>query len=164
MIIELKTVFEIPGYSEEFSGELESEELALTEGYEMARAAEIKGTVKNCAGIVTLEYEARFTLGYSCGRCLKECEKEYALKFEHLLVRELSGDNDDGYIVVEDSALDITNLAAEDIILELPAVLLCRDDCKGLCQKCGKNRNEEECSCESGYVDPRLQKLRDLLN
>ncbi len=34
--------------------------------------------------------------------------------------------------------------------------------CKGLCPKCGINLNEDQCDCESEYVDPRFEKLKEL--
>ena len=36
---------------------------------------------------------------------------------------------------------------------------LCKDDCEGLCAKCGKNLNEGECSCDTRETDPRFDVL-----
>ena len=56
----------------------------------------------------------------------------------------------------------------EDIIrsvfvLNMDSKLLCSDDCKGLCCRCGKNLNDGPCSCEK-EIDPRLAALKQLLN
>jgi len=51
-----------------------------------------------------------------------------------------------------------------EVILDLPSKHLCKDDCKGICFKCGKNLNEGECDCETREVDPRLAKLMELLD
>ena len=41
----------------------------------------------------------------------------------------------------------------EAILLELPALPLCRPDCKGLCPKCGADLNEGQCSCQIDATD-----------
>jgi len=50
----------------------------------------------------------------------------------------------------------------EQFFLALPMKPLCREDCKGLCPVCGINRNRETCTCQSEWVDPRLEPLRHL--
>ena len=46
--------------------------------------------------------------------------------------------------------------------LSFPSKMLCDEDCKGLCQKCGKNLNEGECSCDMTEIDPRMLPLKKL--
>ena len=62
----------------------------------------------------------------------------------------------------EGDAVDLDELVREQIVLALPSRHLCREDCKGLCQKCGANLNAGQCSCEQGEVDPRWAALADL--
>lgn len=52
----------------------------------------------------------------------------------------------------------------EAIMLELPTLPLCSDDCKGLCDKCGANLNEGPCNCagEQEDVSPWKSALKDL--
>jgi uncharacterized protein len=58
--------------------------------------------------------------------------------------------------------IDLGQMMREQFYLALPMKPLCRPDCKGLCPVCGKNRNRETCSCESTWVDPRFEVLRNL--
>src|ERR1044071_6053810 len=67
-----------------------------------------------------------------------------------------------GLAAYEGDAVDLDELVREQILLALPSRHLCREDCKGLCQKCGANLNEKDCSCEQGEVDPRWAALADL--
>ena len=63
-----------------------------------------------------------------------------------------------------DGKLDVRELAYTELVLEVPTVLLCSDDCAGLCPVCG---NRKPCSCRhetSGSVDERLSILKQLLN
>ncbi|MBQ3561654.1 MAG: DUF177 domain-containing protein, partial [Oscillospiraceae bacterium] len=48
--------------------------------------------------------------------------------------------------------------------LEVPFQLLCREDCKGLCPVCGSDLNEKTCNCNQKQIDPRLEKLKMLLD
>jgi uncharacterized protein len=50
----------------------------------------------------------------------------------------------------------------EQVLLSLPARTLCQPDCKGLCPRCGVNRNETACSCDTGPSDPRWEALAGL--
>lgn len=59
------------------------------------------------------------------------------------------------------SELNVTRQIWESLILSLPSVLLCADDCKGICPGCGKNLNFGPCSCSDNVQDPRLEKLRE---
>ena len=75
---------------------------------------------------------------------------------------ENENDDYDNYIVFENNSLDLDELVGEEIQLFLPAKMLCKEDCRGLCQKCGKNLNYEKCECAK-EIDPRLAALSDLL-
>jgi uncharacterized protein len=51
----------------------------------------------------------------------------------------------------------------EQLHLVIPMKRLCRDDCRGLCPRCGTNRNEKTCGCSLEDQDPRLASLGKLL-
>jgi uncharacterized protein len=40
---------------------------------------------------------------------------------------------------------------------------LCSHDCKGICPKCGIDRNADSCHCDLAERDPRFDKLKELL-
>ena len=48
--------------------------------------------------------------------------------------------------------VDLTEELREAIILTFPAYPVCRETCKGLCFKCGKNLNEGPCGCRDEEV------------
>jgi uncharacterized protein len=43
--------------------------------------------------------------------------------------------------------LDVSEEAREVLILELPIAPRCREDCRGLCPRCGAELNEGPCGC-----------------
>ncbi len=57
------------------------------------------------------------------------------------------------------SGLLLEDVVREQVLLSLPARILCTDDCKGLCPRCGQNLNSASCNCESTAVDPRWNAL-----
>lgn len=59
--------------------------------------------------------------------------------------------------------IDISNDVREYAMLAIPMKNLCKEDCKGLCPRCGKDLNTEQCSCETEKVDPRWLALKELL-
>ncbi len=54
---------------------------------------------------------------------------------------------DENTIVIEGSVLDISELIVQEILLEIPMKPLCREDCPGLCPRCGALKGSEECTC-----------------
>jgi uncharacterized protein len=66
----------------------------------------------------------------------------------------------------EGDRLDLGEVVREQVLLGLPLKPLCREDCHGLCPRCGKNRNAGACGCkpEEEAGDPRLEPLRKLFD
>lgn len=58
--------------------------------------------------------------------------------------------------------LDLEDPVREALILEVPVVILCRPDCRGLCPRCGQDLNQGDCSCSGSEEDPRWAALRSL--
>ena len=125
---------------------------------------QIKGSVYQKADVVYLDISISFEFSGVCDRCAEDVKKDYCFKLNKILVPSLESDADfDDYIVVEDGVLDLDELVDEEIQLFLPSKMLCRDDCKGLCTKCGKNLNLGNCDCKKD-VDPRMAALLQLLD
>lgn len=62
----------------------------------------------------------------------------------------------------QESGLLLEDVLREQVLLSLPARTLCREDCKGLCPRCGHNLNTESCACDPAPADPRWSALSDL--
>jgi len=77
---------------------------------------------------------------------------------------ETSEDLDDFWLIEKgETHLDITSRVRELILVNLADHPVCRDDCRGLCPRCGNNLNEGPCGCQSKEIDNRWGPLRDLL-
>ncbi len=62
----------------------------------------------------------------------------------------------------EGAEVDLTPLVHEQLILALPTRPLCREECRGLCARCGVNLNTGPCGCPAAPSDPRLAVLHGL--
>lgn len=94
-----------------------------------------------------------------CSRCLEEAEFEFTGEIEgYYLIKEDAVPPDDMEVdefeyLPSDKTIDLAPLIQAAILLEVPPLLLCDEDCKGLCPTCGANLNESECSCASISTD-----------
>ncbi|MCC5911990.1 MAG: DUF177 domain-containing protein [Clostridiaceae bacterium] len=111
------------------------------------------------------------TLQVHCGRCLESFDYKLKTKIDAELMDEATlkeeDDFQDDIITYNEDEIDFEEVVKEQIATSIPMKLVCGQDCKGLCKKCGKNLNVETCKCHSliseDEIDPRLDKLRDLL-
>ena len=65
---------------------------------------------------------------------------------------------------VEESELDVESLLKEELQLAWPSKILCDEDCKGICKKCGQNLNDNKCECDDFVPDIRFANLMDIFN
>ena len=124
---------------EDFEGEETADSLCLPADEEAQATGPIRYELNvQLAGrelIVTGAVAAR--IRFACSRC--------AMPFE--------SDVRDGAFFyeqeVEDlhSPIDLTGEVRESIILAFPTYPVCRSACRGLCPRCGANRNREQCGC-----------------
>ena len=98
-------------------------------------------------------------MGLRCARCLRSFEQDFRLHVEELFV---PGDpEDEDRYPVRDDAVDLAPMVRDAVVLALPFSPLCRQDCLGLCERCGGDRNLNECTC-SEQVDPRWEQLQNI--
>ena len=137
-------------------------------GVDFPSPMKVKGEITNTAGYMRMTLTTSVRYLAKCARCLSPVCGDFTLDLEKTVApRNLLGDLDedkiDDYAIVEDGFLDIDELLMLQLEMEFPMRFLCKDDCKGLCPKCGKNLNEGECECDHKDFDPRMEPLRQLL-
>ena len=150
MFIELEPIFNNIGASVPFDYEMDMSDEEFWAGKPFQKAVRVKGEAVNRAGIVCIEAQATV-------------EVFTDIPVSHTLVTSLNDEENDELILVEDMHFELDPLVREDIFLTLPSKILCKEDCKGVCQFCGANLNEGQCSCKKP-VDPRLEALKQLLD
>jgi uncharacterized protein len=137
----------------------------------LAEPVEIKGNVKKGIVQVDVEGDIKARIKTNCSRCFEKSEVNLQFPFRAAFVTEENYTqaseaeirNDDLDVSIYDGErIDLTEIAREQILLNLPTQNLCRENCKGLCEKCGANLNETVCGCETKEIDPRWAGLKNL--
>src|SRR5205807_7304894 len=90
-----------------------------------------RGTEVDCRG------EVRGTWTLQCSRCLAQPEQAFRAPLEATLP-------------AEGAVVDASDELRQAIALAMPYRFICKPDCKGLCPRCKKNLNLEDCKCEKG--------------
>lgn len=133
--------------------------------------AKVAGEVKKGIAQTDVSGEIAARILLECSRCLAETKQNLKFPFEAAFITEENytqakeaelGAKDLDVSVFAGDKIDLTELAREQILLNLPEQVFCREDCQGLCEKCGANRNLISCNCEETKIDPRWQSLREL--
>ena len=114
-------------------------------------------------------------IAVKCARCLEPVASDLKSSFD-LLYRPRGIERRGPESSITEAETEISfysgeGLALEDVLQEqvllaVPLKALCREDCKGLCPGCGRNRNRESCDCAPAARDERwaaLGNLRDQL-
>lgn len=122
-----------------------------------------EGFIVNNAGALTLRGTLSAAMRCVCDRCAAEFDREVSYPLDTPLASELQDEENPDYFLLEGDELDLEELLETVFILNMDTRFLCREDCKGLCSRCGKNLNEGPCDCRTGS-DPRLAVLEQLLD
>ena len=97
-----------------------------------------------------------------CYRCLSKLEHHITIEIEELYAHHQQAEAE--FQINEDGVLDLAPLLRAEALIGISHRALCQEDCRGLCSGCGTNLNQAECTCDIDDIDPRLAKLRTLLD
>jgi uncharacterized protein len=108
---------------------------------------------------------------FQCSRCDKEFCRPFSTSFDLSYLPQPKWTNEDaeielkyedmGVAYYDGIAFDVNLMVLEQIELAMPMKFICREDCKGLCYKCGADLNEKPCQCGNEEADSRLSVLLD---
>jgi uncharacterized protein len=96
-----------------------------------------------------------------CYRCLTPIQRDVTISLEELFANPPQPDSE--FNLGDDGILDLAPLLRAESLIAIQERAVCQSDCKGLCPNCGVNLNEGICMCEVDDIDPRMAKLRELL-
>ncbi len=101
---------------------------------------------------------------FVCDRCAGIFQKNLYFDFEEEICKKSETDeDDDGFAYDENGNVDIQEIVKNLIITNFPTKILCKPDCKGLCQVCGVNLNDQECEHQNKKIG-KNNPFADLLN
>ena len=164
MTLDLRRIFATDGAVTPISYEMDMSSVDRAGIFPLKKPVSVHGSVSNKADTVQLELEIRYEYTAGCDRCGVETTREYTVSLNRALAVSIEGEESDTIITVPDMRLDVDELVFTEVFMDLPTKFLCKEDCRGICPKCGKNLNEGKCNCPEREIDPRLAALADLLN
>ena len=122
-----------------------------------------------------IELDIDYILETNCARCMIDVKRdlkasiygkleEYEDFYEEVeedgeIIREIIEEP----VYLKNGILKLDDYVLMEIASSIPMKILCKEDCKGLCKKCGTDLNKGTCSCDTDFIDPRLAKLKDFV-
>ena len=122
----------------------DEELMSLPDG-KFSEKARIDGEVEVYEDKAFLTGKLVFGIDANCSRCLKDSHADITVEFDEEF-RPAPCDDEDVNVYEKDK-IDVTALAKQLILTNMPYAIYCREDCKGLCPVCGKDLNEGDCGC-----------------
>ena len=164
MLLGLSKIIDCPGASVPFSASVDLSDLRFGTSYPVSEPVVAEGTVRNTAGVLMMKGTIRTCIHGTCDRCASDFDRDMELPIDAVLVTELANEeNEDEWVFpLEGDSADLEDIVRTIFVLNLDSKLLCKDDCQGLCCRCGKNLNDGPCNCQK-ELDPRFAALKQLL-
>ncbi|MBQ8620786.1 MAG: DUF177 domain-containing protein [Oscillospiraceae bacterium] len=165
MLLGLSKIIDSPGASVSFSTSVDLSDLRYGVSYPVTEPVLASGQVRNTAGVLVMTGSIKTCIHGTCDRCAADFDREIDFPIDVVLVTELANeDSEDEWVFpLEGDSADLDDIVRTVFVLNLDSKLLCKDDCKGLCCRCGKNLNDGPCNCQK-ELDPRFAALRQLLD
>ena len=164
MLLGLSKIMDMPGAIIPFSTSVDLSDLQYGNSYPVTEPVTAEGQVRNTAGVLVMTGSIQTTIHGICDRCATEFDRAIDFPLDVVLVTELANEeNEDEWVFpLEGDSADLDDIVRTVFVLNLDSKLLCKEDCQGLCCRCGKNLNDGPCSCQK-ELDPRFAALKQLL-
>lgn len=168
MLMNLSDVLTSQGKTDSIIAELELQTYECISGsFPIVSNSPVSITATNTGnGKAHVEVTISLVLMMSCDRCLKEVSQNFDLSFSrqvHAPSTDTEEDPDE-LSFMEGYQLNVESLISREILMNWPMKVLCKEDCRGICMKCGKDLNTGECNCDTFVPDPRMAAIKDIFN
>jgi len=165
MLLGLSKIIDNPGASVSFSTSVDLSDLCYGVSFPVTEPVMAEGMVRNTAGVLVMTGAITTCIHGTCDRCANPFDREIYFPIDVVLVTEMANEeNEDEWVFpLEGDSADLDDIVRTVFVLNLDSKLLCKEDCKGLCHRCGKNLNEGPCNCQK-ELDPRFAALKQLLD
>lgn len=168
MIINLKDFLKSPDQNLSFKGQIDNNETDyVLDGLNINFPIIYQGVLTKIGGDnLKVEMDIEYNFDTNCDRCLKPINKVIKSSFvAYSFDDALEYESDEQTFEIENDGFFVDDLVISMIITSSQSKTLCKEDCKGLCPKCGTDWNVESCNCEQDQqVDLRFEELLNLFN
>ena len=170
MLINLSDILSKEGETQRVEAMVDMENFTSRLGtFPVQKKTPVHFTIQNKGKkVLQINGEGSVTLLIPCGRCLSDVPEEIVFAFEREVdmkqsEEELIKDLDESNYITGGN-LDVEQLVYNEILINWPLRVLCKDDCKGICSHCGKNLNQGPCDCKVENLDPRMAVISDIFS
>lgn len=168
MLVDLSDVLTSEGRVRNITAPLEMEAFTSRLGvFSVMEKSDVAFTFTNI-GVNKAKVEGSVRLKFltECDRCLAEAPSILDLEFERVVTAPgvTADEEDECPDYMEGYQLNVETFVYNEILINWPVKILCKDDCRGVCPKCGQNLNVRECGCDTFVPDPRMAVLKDIFN
>lgn len=136
----------------------------LGEEFTFSEPCLLEGVILNNGKSLELKGTVRGRMGVHCARCQKPLTVDLSFPVEEILVREDSDfPETEDVIVYSGHSVELMEAVVNGFLLNVSGKFLCDEDCRGLCPHCGADLNVTDCDCDKDIIDPRLEKLAEIM-
>ena len=152
VMVDLSDKLENPGESYSFAGHIDAASYSVGDkDLALPLGASFDVVFTNAGDGILVTGMVRAEVTGACDRCLEPASFEVAGEIEEYYLFEEPEDPDsyeDGFeLIGSDRVVDLGDAIFDAVVMDTPFVVLCREDCRGLCPTCGANLNEGDCGC-----------------
>ena len=170
MQIHLSDVTDSEGKHIQLQPELELDKISFQMGdYPILEKTPVELEITNTGNkVLELKGIGSVTVGIPCDRCLEQVAVKIPYEIEQKLDMKKSDTervqdlDENDYLTGMD--LDVDRVVYLEVLMSWPLKVLCREDCKGICSRCGKNLNKGSCGCAEEPKDPRMAAISDIFS
>jgi uncharacterized protein len=124
----------------------------------------INGNLTKQGSFFILDALLESVLYFSCDTCLSPVTYELSVPMNERFGNSADDNDDIDIWQFIGKVIDLDEAIYTNLLLNIPMKVVCSNDCKGLCFKCGHNLNEGDCTCDKTHRDPRFESLYSLFN
>ena len=168
MLINLSELFPVEGKSKTYDLELEMTQFHAPDGvYGIVEKHPVNLVITNQGDkVLTVKGEADVCLEMPCSRCLEPVKVPFHLEIDQKVDMKQTDEDRaadlDEQFYINGYNLDVDQLVGNELTLNLPMRVLCSENCKGICNRCGTNLNRGTCDCAGKSLDPRMSVIQDI--
>lgn len=169
MLIDLSELFSTEQKKQDFKADIEMDMFKMKQGsYEFAVKEPVYIHIENTGKReLLLTANSHVALNIPCDRCLTNVKIDFNIDISKRIDISKPFDETedmDEFSFIKDGSLDVDKLVYNEILVNLPMKVLCSENCKGICNRCGANLNSQTCDCDRTELDPRMSKILDVFN
>lgn len=129
--------------------------------YFFEKPVRVTGQIRNIGSALKMTLAVEGEYKSFCDRCGCDIVKTVCNETEEDIT-DGSAEFDEEMFTLNGHILDMGGAVETLLYTGLPMINLCKEDCKGLCPKCGADLNQTECNCDTTRYDPRFAIFRKL--